>query len=79
MREGVVTSDRRDKTITVVTEFLRKHSKYGKYVRRRIKLHAHDEKNEAKVGDRVQVASCRPHSKAKNWRLVRVMASSGER
>ncbi len=75
LRDGVVTSDGRDKTIKVVAEFRRKHKKYGKFIRRRTTLHAHDENNEAKTGDRVQVAECRPRSKTKHWRLVRILSS----
>lgn len=70
---GVVTSDKRDKTIAVQVEYSVKHPKYGKYVWRRTKLHAHDEKNDAHVGDRVEIAACRPMSKSKTWRLVRVV------
>ncbi len=76
LRDGVVTSDGRDKTIKVVTEYRRKHAKYGKFIRRRTTLHAHDENNDAKTGDRVQVAECRPRSKTKHWRLVRVLTSA---
>jgi small subunit ribosomal protein S17 len=72
-REGVVTSDSRDQTIRVVVDYLRQDAKYGKYIRRRTKLHAHDANNEAKVGDRVRVAECRPMSKTKHWRLVEVL------
>ena len=71
---GVVTSDKGDKTIIVVCDRLTRHPKYGKYMRRRTKLHVHDEKNEAKVGDRVQVSVCRPMSKTKSWRLVKVLS-----
>ena len=78
LREGVVTSDQRDKTIKVVAEFRRKHPKYGKFIRRRTTLHAHDENNEARTGDRVQVAECRPRSKTKHWRLVRVLSSGSK-
>lgn len=70
---GVVTSDKRDKTIAVQVEYSVKHPKYGKYVMRRTKLHAHDEQNDAHVGDRVEIAACRPISKSKTWRLVRVV------
>ena len=72
-RVGVVSSDVRDKTVTVLVEFSTKHSKYGKYMRRRTKYQVHDEKNEAAVGDRVEIAECRPLSKTKNWRLVRIL------
>ena len=70
---GVVQSDVRDKTIKVVVGFLVKHPKYGKYLRRRTTLHAHDPQNEARVGDTVEVMECRPVSKQKSWRLVRVL------
>jgi small subunit ribosomal protein S17 len=70
---GVVESDVRDKTIGVRLDRLVKWPKYGKYVRRRTVVHAHDEKNEAKIGDRVEIAECRPISKTKAWRLVRIV------
>ena len=70
---GVVQSDARDKTIKVVVSFLVKHPKYGKYIRRRTTLHAHDPQNEARVGDTVEVMECRPISKQKSWRLLRVL------
>ncbi len=73
-RIGVVTSDVRNKTIRVEVDYSVRHSKYGKYLRRRTVLHAHDEKNEAKRGDRVEVTECRPLSKTKCWRLVRIVA-----
>ena len=72
-RVGVVSSDVREKTVTVLVEFSTKHSKYGKYMRRRTKYQVHDEQNEAAVGDRVEIAECRPLSKTKNWRLVRIL------
>jgi small subunit ribosomal protein S17 len=50
-----------------------RHPKYGKYLKRRIMLHAHDEKNEAKVGDVVEIMECRPLSKSKSWRLVNIL------
>ncbi len=74
-RIGVVTSDKRDKTIRVVYRYSVKHPKYGKYIRRRTTLHAHDEDNAAKTGDRVEVAACRPRSKTKGWRLVRILGT----
>ncbi len=70
---GVVTSDRRDKTRKVEVQYLAKHPKYGKYLRKRTVLHVHDETNESHLGDRVEVAPCRPISKTKSWRLVRIM------
>jgi small subunit ribosomal protein S17 len=73
VRRGVVASDQGDKTIVVECMHLTQHAKYGKYMRRRTRLHVHDEKNEAHVGDRVEVAACRPVSKTKSWRLVKVL------
>ena len=70
---GMVTSDKVSKTRKVVVEYLARHAKYNKYVKRQTVLHVHDEKNESRVGDRVEVMSCRPISKMKNWRLVRVV------
>lgn len=69
---GVVTSDKRDKTITVEVMRLVKHP-VGKYIRRRTKVHAHDEMNEAGIGDRVRVQECRPLAKSKSFRLTEVM------
>lgn len=73
LRVGVVTSSVRDKTITVSIATMVKHAKYGKYLRRNTKLQAHDEKNEANRGDRVEIMACRPLSKTKAWRLVRIL------
>jgi len=70
---GLVASSKRDKTIKVVGESMHKHPKYGKYVRTRTVCHAHDEKNEAMPGDVVEIRECRPISKTKHWRLVRVV------
>jgi small subunit ribosomal protein S17 len=69
---GVVTSDKVSKTRKVVVEYLARHSKYNKYVKRQTVLHVHDEKNESRVGDQVEVMSCRPMSKTKSYRLVRI-------
>ena len=73
VRTGVVESDVRDKTIKVRIDRLMRHPKYGKYLKRRVVLHAHDEKNEAKVGDMVRIEETRPLSKLKNWRLVGIL------
>jgi len=77
-RIGTVESDKRDKTRRVAINFVAQHPKYGKYVRQRTVLHVHDEKNESKLGDRVEVAPCRPISKTKSWTLVRVVDSAPE-
>jgi len=73
---GIVESDARDKTRKVVVQFSARHPKYDKYVRRRTVLHVHDEANESKKGDRVEVAHCRPVSKTKSWKLVRVIQAA---
>lgn len=70
---GTVESDRRDKTRTVVIGYSARHPKYGKYIRRRTVLHVHDESNDSRTGDRVEIAECRPISKTKSWMLVRVV------
>lgn len=75
---GFVTSDKRDKTIRVEVQFSVRHSKYGKTQRRRTVLHAHDAENTARVGDKVEVVMCRPLSKTKSWRLVRVLEKAPE-
>ncbi|MBU0637505.1 MAG: 30S ribosomal protein S17 [Planctomycetes bacterium] len=72
-RVGVVTSAARDKTIKVTMSYLVRTRKYGKYLRRRTVLHAHDEQNQAGLGDQVEIVECRPLSKTKHWRLVRVL------
>jgi len=70
---GVVISHSGDKSIKVAIDFKVKHPKYGKYIKRRTKLGVHDEHNQAGLGDVVEVAECRPYSKTKSWRLVRVV------
>lgn len=71
--DGRVVSDRMDKSITVLVERRVKHPVYGKYIGRSTKLHAHDADNECKEGDFVQIEECRPLSKTKSWRLVKVL------
>jgi len=70
---GVVISNSGDKSIKVAIDFKVRHPKYGKYVKRRTKLGVHDEHNQAGAGDVVEVAECRPYSKTKSWRLVKVV------
>jgi small subunit ribosomal protein S17 len=70
---GQVVSDAMDKSITVSVERRVKHPVYGKFMRRSTKVHAHDEANECHVGDTVMVEQCRPLSKTKTWRLVKVL------
>lgn len=70
---GSVVSDRMDKTVTVLVRRQFPHPVYGKYITRSSRLKAHDERNESRVGDIVTIASCRPLSKFKSWRLVEVV------
>ena len=73
VREGLVVSDKMDKTIVVEVEDRVKHGLYGKVLRRSSKLKAHDETNTAGIGDRVQIMETRPLSATKRWRLVSVV------
>jgi small subunit ribosomal protein S17 len=73
VRQGVVISDKMDKTIVVAAKFKEKHPIYGKFVQKTKKYHAHDEKNEAHIGDTVQIMETRPLSKTKRWRLVQIV------
>jgi small subunit ribosomal protein S17 len=73
VREGLVVSDKMEKTIVVEVEDRVKHGLYGKVIRRTSKLKAHDEDNVAGVGDRVQIMETRPLSATKRWRLVEVL------
>lgn len=70
---GEVTSDKMNKTRRVEVSRLVKHPRYGKYIKRRTVCYVHDEKNETRVGDTVEIMETRPLSKTKNWRLVRVV------
>jgi len=74
--QGRVVSDKMDKTITVLVERRVAHPIYGKFMRRSTKVHAHDEANECRIGDVVMVEQCRPLSKSKTWRLVKVLERS---
>jgi small subunit ribosomal protein S17 len=77
-RVGIVESDARNKTRKVAIHYSARHPKYGKYIRRRTVLQVHDEDNVSRVGDRVEVAECRPVSKTKSWVLLRVLQSAHE-
>jgi small subunit ribosomal protein S17 len=72
-RVGVVTSNKSDKTITVVVERKLRHPIYGKFVKRSKKLHAHDENNACGIGDLVRIVESRPLSATKRWRLVEII------
>jgi small subunit ribosomal protein S17 len=70
---GTVSSDKMNKSITVMIERRVKHPIYGKFIKRSTKLHVHDENNECGMGDTVVIEQCRPLSKTKSWRLVKVL------
>jgi small subunit ribosomal protein S17 len=73
VREGMVVSDKMDKTVVVAVEDRVKHALYGKVMRRSTRLKAHDEANDTRVGDRVQIMETRPLSATKRWRVVEVV------
>jgi small subunit ribosomal protein S17 len=75
---GVVTRDKMDKTRRVEIPRLVKHPRYSKYIKRRTICYVHDEKNESRMGDTVEIMETRPLSKLKNWRLVRVVTKAPE-
>jgi small subunit ribosomal protein S17 len=70
---GVVSSNSGSKTIQVTIDYKVRHPKYGKYLRRKTRLAVHDERNQCGAGDVVEIAECRPYSKTKSWRVVRVL------
>ena len=74
----MVTSDKMNKTRRVEIPRLVKHARYGKIIRRRTICHVHDEQNESRLGDTVEIMESRPLSKTKNWRLLRVVAKAPE-
>lgn len=73
---GVVMGDKRDKTRNVAVTYQVRTPKYGKFIKRQTRYHVHDEQNASKVGDVVEIANCRPISKTKMWRLIRVVESA---
>ena len=73
VRVGKVVSDKMDKTIVVAIEDNVRHPKYGKIIKRTVKIHSHDEKNECGIGDKVAVMETRPLSATKRWRLVEIV------
>ncbi len=73
IQTGSVISDKMDKSAVVLIERKVKHPIYGKFVKKSTKLHIHDENNECGVGDTVQITECRPVSKTKSWKLVKVV------
>ncbi len=76
---GTVTSDKTDKTVTVLVERRVKHPLYGKIIKRSKKYHAHDAQNEYQVGDKVRIEETKPISKTKTWAVIdRIVASKGQ-
>ena len=73
VREGIVVSDKMEKSIVVLVERKMKHPIYGKFLKRSTKFMAHDEKNECRIGDRVRIMETRPLSKNKCWRLIEIV------
>jgi len=72
-RQGIVVSDKMDKTIVVQVNTLKSHPLYGRTMKRSTRFQAHDENGEAGIGDTVEIMECRPISKNKNWRLLKVV------
>ncbi|MHC4507340.1 MAG: 30S ribosomal protein S17 [Planctomycetota bacterium] len=75
---AVVTNTSGNKSVRVAIDYKIRHPKYGKYVRRRTKVAVHDEHNQSGVGDVIEIAQCRPRSKTKSWRLVKVVTKAGQ-
>ena len=73
VRQGVVVSDKADKTLVVRVDIARRHKRYHKILRSSITLHVHDERNDAHTGDTVRVQECRPMSRTKRWRLLEIL------
>jgi small subunit ribosomal protein S17 len=74
----VVVSNSGNKSVKVALDYKVKHPKYGKYIKRRTKISVHDEHNLSGVGDVIEIAECRPRSKTKSWRLVKVVKKAGQ-
>jgi small subunit ribosomal protein S17 len=74
---GVVISNSGNKSVKIALDYKIKHPKYGKYIKRRTKIGVHDEHNQSGVGDVIEIAECRPLSKTKSWRLVKVLKKAG--
>jgi small subunit ribosomal protein S17 len=75
---GVVISKSGNKSVKIAIDYKVRHPKYGKYIRRRTKIGVHDEHNQSGVGDVIEIAECRPRSKTKNWRLVKVVKKADQ-
>jgi small subunit ribosomal protein S17 len=77
--EGKVVSNKMDKTIVVLVERRVRHQRYGKYITRSAKMHAHDANNECQIGDLVKISETRPYSKTKCWKLKEILRKSEAR
>jgi small subunit ribosomal protein S17 len=75
---GLVINDSGNKSVKVAIDYKVRHPKYGKYMRRRTKLAVHDEHNQSSVGDVIEIAECRPRSRTKSWRLVKIVEKAGQ-
>ena len=73
---GTVAEKSGDRTVRVVMTYQTRHEKYGKILKRRTIAHVHDENNQAKQGDKVEICKCRPMSKTKTWRLVKILQAA---
>ena len=74
---GVVLSKSGNKSVKIALDYKVKHPKYGKYIKRRTKIGVHDEHNQSGVGDVIEIVECRPRSKTKSWRLVKIVKKAG--
>ena len=75
---GVVVTNSGNKSVKIALDYKVRHPKYGKYIKRRTKIGVHDEHNQSGVGDVIEIAECRPRSKTKSWRLVKVVKKAGQ-
>jgi small subunit ribosomal protein S17 len=75
---GVVISNSGNKSVKIALDYKVKHPKYGKYIKRRTKIGVHDEHNQSGVGDVIEIAECRPRSKTKSWRFVKIIKKAGQ-
>ncbi|MHC4425765.1 MAG: 30S ribosomal protein S17 [Planctomycetota bacterium] len=77
-RTGLVINNSGNKSVKVAIDYKVRHPKYGKYMKRRTKLAVHDEHNQSGIGDVIEIAECRPRSKTKSWRFVKIVEKAGQ-
>jgi small subunit ribosomal protein S17 len=75
---GIVVSNSGNKSVKVALDYKVRHPKYGKYIKRRTKIGVHDELNQSSVGDVIEIAECKPISKTKSWRLVKIVEKASQ-